>query len=379
MPGLLRVAYLCEFPTLLGGERSLLVFLEHARRVGIEALVVAPAPGLLAETLSRLGVERVDWPPGGRHAARLAPLFRERSPHIIHANSLMTADAAVALSRELSVPGVAHVRDILGVSAARRDRLAGLDHVIAVSEAVRTWLLGLGVPGERLSKIHNAVDADRLFEEASQGSLRRELGLDPDALLVGCIGQIALRKGQDLFLEAAARLARGSPRTRFVIAGERYSRKDESRRFEDGLHARAVTAPLAGRVHFLGYREEIESVLADLDLVVIPSRQEPLSRVLLEALAVGVPAVVTDVGGSAEILGDSGAGRLVPANDPAALARAMEVLLESDGERHEMSRRGPARARAFSPAAQVEAIRRVYDRVLRRRMGGSAAAELPEA
>jgi glycosyltransferase involved in cell wall biosynthesis len=368
VPGLLRVAYLCEFPTLLGGERSLLVFLEHAREVSIEPLVVAPGPGLLAEALARRGIERVDWPAGGRQAAaRLVPLLGKHDPHLVHANSLMTADAAAALSRELSVPGVAHVRDILGISTARRNRFAGLDHGIAVSEAVRSWLLGLGVPGERLSKIPNAVDADRLRKEVAAGSLRRELGLDRDTRLVGCIGQIALRKGQDVFLEAAAQLALESPRTQFVIAGARYSQKEESRLFEAGLRARAAEAPLAGKVHFLGYREDIASVLSDLDLVGVPSRQEPLSRVLLEALALGVPAVATDVGGSAEILGGSGAGWLVPADDPVALARAIEALLESEEERRAMSRRGPTRARAFSPGAQLEAIRGVYDRVLRQR------------
>ena len=176
VPTPIRVAYLCEFPTLLGGERSLLVFLEHAQTAGIEPVVVAPGPGPLSRALEESRIERIDWPPGGRHGAEgLAPLFRARGIHIVHANSLMTADAAHVLSGELLVPGVTHVRDIMSLSPARRARLASLACVITVSDAVRLWLHESGVPDERLSRIHNAVDGERLSRDVVSSSLRREL------------------------------------------------------------------------------------------------------------------------------------------------------------------------------------------------------------
>ena len=86
----------------------------------------------------------------------------------------------------------------------------------------------------------------------------------------------------------------------WLIIGQRFSEKEESRQFEAGLH-QAGAGPLAGRIHFLGVRDDIPEILNELTLLVHPARQEPLGRVLLEAAAAGVAVVATDVGGTREI------------------------------------------------------------------------------
>lgn len=359
-----RVSYLCEFPTLLGGERSLLTFLDHLESSGIEPVVVAPGSGPLAGELARRRIERLDWPAGGRHdVALLGPALRDRGVEVVHGNSLMVADAAVVLGKELAVPAVTHVRDIMTLSRARRQRLAELAAVVAVSDSVALWLRDSAIPRDRVVRIRNAVDVDALEQAARIGRYRRELHLPREVPLIGCIGQIAIRKGQDLFLEAASRIALALPQARFVVAGARYSRKKESREYEAELRARATVPPLAGRVDFLGFRDDIPSLLSDLDVLLVPSRQEPLSRVLLEALALGVPAVATDVGGTRELLDDGQTGLIVPPGDAVALAAAVGRLLTSPELGARLRQSGPRRARDFSPRLQVQAMRALYERI----------------
>jgi glycosyltransferase involved in cell wall biosynthesis len=177
------------------------------------------------------------------------------------------------------------------------------------------------------------VDLERFQPRPRSGYLHRELGLAPEADLVGTIGQICLRKGQDVFLRAATILSDKLPNVHCLIVGERWSDKSESRQFETDLHA-AATGPLAGRVHFVGYRSDVNRILGELSLLVHPARQEPLGRVLLEAAASGVPVVATDVGGTREISPPgSETARLVPPDDPEAMAAAVLRLMGDKGLR----------------------------------------------
>ena len=354
-----KVAYLCEFSTLLGGERSLLAFLQHAKEL-VSPVVVAPADGPLADALQRLGIERWDWPPGGRRKPEaLVPALRRRGIELLHSNSLMVADAAFALAAACGVPYVVHVRDIMNLSQARRERLCAAGGVVAVSEAVADWLRALGVDAGQLRVIYNAVDAEELRRVSVPGSVRRELGIGAEPL-VSCVGQIALRKGQDVFVEAAALVLAKIPRVHFALAGERYSQKPESEEFEFAIHERVRCRILQGRVHTLGYRQDVPSLLADSDVVAIPSRQEPLSRVALEALSLGVAVVATDVGGTSEILEGGRCGLLVPPDSPDDIAHAVVRLLTGAERRRQLGQRGEARAQHFSPERQVAAIERLY-------------------
>lgn len=362
----IRVVYLCEFPTLLGGERSLLTFLGHRTSIAIDPIVMAPGGERLAAALSDAGVRRIDWPRDGRrNPTAVADVLRPLDVALVHANSLMTSDIASAVGEVLCVPAVGHVRDIMNISSARRNRLARLARLIAVSDAVATRLGEQGLDPARIVRVYNGVDVERLRAAARVGALRAELGLTDSARLVGSAGQIALRKGQDLFLAAAIQVAETMPDVHFVIAGQRYSTKVESQTFEAELRALSDRPPLAGRTHWLGYRDDMSTVLADLDVLVVPSRQEPLSRVLLEGLALGVPAVATAVGGSPEILRGGEFGLLVEPDDAGAMARAVQTLLADAALCTRLKERGPMRiAEDFTPGANGAAIRALYDQIL---------------
>jgi glycosyltransferase involved in cell wall biosynthesis len=139
-------------------------------------------------------------------------------------------------------------------------------------------------------------------------------------------------------------LADELPQVHFVIVGERWSDKPESRQFERNLRA-AATGRLAGRLHLLGYRHDVDRILNELSLLAHPARQEPLGRVLLEAAASGVPLVATDIGGTGEIFPPaSRAARLVPPADPQAIGAAVRELVSREPLRNSLA--GAARRRA---------------------------------
>jgi glycosyltransferase involved in cell wall biosynthesis len=167
------------------------------------------------------------------------------------------------------------------------------------------------------------VDTDR-FSPAARLRLRprarAEIGAAEGEFLVGTSGRLVWEKGYRELIQAAERLGRrpGLPRLRFVVLG--------SGRDVGGIRARVDRAGLADRFVFLGYRLDPEIWLSALDLFVLASRREGLPMALLEALALGLPAVATDVRGSRELIPSGDTGRLVPLDQPEALADAIEEV-----------------------------------------------------
>ncbi len=337
-----NVLLLCEYPTISGGERSMLSTLDRVRRAGIDVTVIAPPEGPLAEALAAQGLEVLPFVfrdaagnrfPQERLRAELARLLERRRPDLLHANSLAMGRLSGPVAADLGLPSIAHLRDIIRLSARAVADLNLHARLLAVSEATRTFHVAQGLAAEKTHVLYNGVDLGRFQPRPRSGYLHRKLCLPPEADLVGTIGQICLRKGQDVLVQAEAILAEKLPNVHFVIVGERWSDKPESRQFEQALRD-AATGKLAGRLHFLGFRNDVDRVLNELCLLVHPARQEPLGRVLLEAAASGVPVVATDVGGTREIFPpDREAARLVPPDDPDAMAAAVLELVGDKGLR----------------------------------------------
>ncbi|MFO1095786.1 MAG: glycosyltransferase family 4 protein [Planctomycetaceae bacterium] len=197
----------------------------------------------------------------------------------------------------------------------------------------------------------HGVDTVAFRSTDRTGSLRRELGLPDESLLVAAIGQICLRKGQDVFAEAAVREASSLPAAHFLLIGSRHSAKRESIEYEHNLGSRFMQAGLAQRFHPLGERTDVARLLPEIDILVHAARQEPFGRVLLEASACGVPIIATDVGGTAEMLTNGEHALLVPPDDPAAIAEAVRRLV---GDRELASQLGRAASRHVADRFPIE-------------------------
>lgn len=174
--------------------------------------------------------------------------------------------------------------------------------------------------------VRNGIEVPPPPEEETVRALRRDLGLPAEAPVVGTVAVLRRQKRLDLWLRAAARLLELQPDARFLVVGDGPLRGE--------LEALAARPPLAGRVVFAGLQRDVWPYLAAMDLYLMSSEFEGLPLALLEALASGLPAVVTAVGGIPEVVDDGTDGRLVPFGDPAALARAAgEVLADPEQAR----------------------------------------------
>lgn len=317
------------------------------------------APRLARDGFEIHRVNLLDWyEPVGM--TELVRALRTTQPDILHTHS--PRDYYVGALATVGTPirnvGTRHQLHRINVRALKWPFLRRFRAMIAVSDAVREGLLASGIPPERLVTVPNGISMPEIVE--SPGALRRELGLDPDdAPVVGCVGRLCPTKGLDTLLWAVSLLRRRWPALQVVFIGGDSGDNGFARRL------RGMALDLRLSVRFCGYRDAAARLLPAFDLLAVPSRAEPFGLVTVEALARGVPVVVTRSGGSREIVRDEREGLLVPPDDPEALAEAIHRLLADHALRARCSNAGPLRvAERYTLARQVNATELVYNRVL---------------
>lgn len=375
-----RIAWLFEFAELNGAERSLMATLAGIRREGFTPVALAPTEGPLPQLLHAQNVEHVPFDVRDAEGRRkgtselqkeLVSRLRGLDVALLHANSLSMGRLSGPIVARLHVPSIAHMRDIYRLSRQAVNDMNLHTRLLAVSEAVRAFHIDQGVDEAKARVIYNGVDLKAFRPREASGYLHKKLELPANSLLFAAIGQIGLRKAQDVLLHAFARLAIQHPEAHLLIVGERHSQKDEAVQFAEDLEVRARQPDLHGRVHFMGHCNDVASLLPELRGLIHAARQEPLGRVLLEAAACGVPVVTTNVGGTREIFPlEEYGGLLVEADDVAALAFAWERLFD-DPVLHKRLADG-ARRRAceqFPLEKCVENLVMQYKEVLAQRGG----------
>ncbi|HWR97775.1 MAG TPA: glycosyltransferase [Candidatus Methanoperedens sp.] len=234
------------------------------------------------------------------------------------------------------------------------------DRVIYNSFAGRDYALSRGFSRRNAVVVPNGIDVARFRPDREGGRrVRGEWGVPPEAPLVGLVGRLDPMKDHEAFLDAAALVRRESPGVRFVCVGEGPGA------FAAGLRARAAQRGLEEALVWAGAREDMPAVYGALDVLALSSRGEAFPNVVGEAMACGVPCVVTDVGDAARIVG--GEGVVVPPQDPPALAAGLRLLLaEPPGERAARSARCRARiVSEFPRSALAAATGRELARVVR--------------
>jgi glycosyltransferase involved in cell wall biosynthesis len=318
-----------------GAEYQLHELLRHLDRARFTPRVFAlAAGGHWAAPIRALGVPLVELPRrGSRDLSRLGRLragLREFAPDVLHtilwpANSYGRL-AAIGLGIPVVIAAERNAirRPAWQVLAERLlDRVT--DAYLVNCEAVARLLVG----HERIARgkirvIPNGIDLERLppFATSREGA-RAALGLDPDRRLVAQVGRLAPQKDYPTFLTAAATVAAALPDVDFLIVG--------TGPLEAELRAAAERLEIAGRVRFLGLRDDVPAVLAGVDVLALTSLFEGFPNVLLEAMATGAVAVSTDVGGCGELVVPEETGLLVPPRAPAAVAEAVLRVLRDAG------------------------------------------------
>ncbi len=375
-----------------------ILFLDHSAALGgaelyLRDLVPAFAPpgevllleeGPFYDKLQAAGIpsDVIAAPEAVRHVAREAGLFsalravpgllhlawriarRARAFDLIYANSqkaLVVGSLAAQMARR---PLVWNLHDVLmpehfsamniRLAVMLSNRFARL--VIANSAASKEAFLQAGgrVP---VVVVHNGIDVERFaaIEPAQVAALRQELGLR-DGPVVGLFSRLAPWKGQHVFLEALAEL----PDVQAILVGDALFQDEQ--RYAEALCRRAAQPDLAGRVHFLGFRDDVPLLMQLVDVIVHTSvAPEPFGRVIVEGMLARRPVIATRGGGAMEIVRDGETGLLVPPGNVQALAAAVRYLLEHPDQARRMAEAGYQDARLrFS----VEAMRQKVHQAL---------------
>ena len=352
-----------------GGAEQLLVSAAphlNRERFEYEVAYVLPWKDALKPELERSGV-RAHCLDGGRGMGwilRLRNLVRSGSIDLVHAHLPFAAiGARVAVGGRLPIVYTEHNvwpryhRATYWGNALTFPRNR---HVFAVSDEVRRSiryprsLRGLRMPP--VETLHHGLDLSAVDRWAGADGVRRELGIPPDAPLVGAIGNLKPMKGQEHLLRAASLVRKQIPDARFVLVGLG-PREAELRRQADALG-------LDGTVTFTGFREDAPRIAAALDVYVQPSEAEGLPIALLEAMALRRAVVATSVGGTPEVIRGPEEGVLVPPRDPEALAGSILALLGDPQRRRDMGEAAEHRARGFDIRRAVRRIEEVYEELV---------------
>jgi glycosyltransferase involved in cell wall biosynthesis len=336
---MIEALLLCEYPSLNGGERSMLALVEAMHRGGVNVTFAAPSHGPLSDELRRREIEHIAWDvfdaDGKRKSLEsireeLQQILTRKKPNILHANSLSTARISGPVASKLGMPRLGHLRDIIKLNRTAIEDINCHDRLLAVSKATRDWHVRQGLAADKTFVMYNGVDTEQFKPRSSTGCLHDELGLPTEAVIALSVGQIGLRKGIDITFEGLRRVVGEFANLHLVVVGERNSTKDEAVEFERQLEQVAEETSLRGRVHFLGRRIDVADLLNEATFLIHAARQEPLGRVLLEAAACGVPTIASKVGGTEEIFPiKTQSALLVPPDDPIVIAEAIRQILTS--------------------------------------------------
>lgn len=385
----MRVLYVNHTSQISGAERSLLTLLEGLPSE-VSAMVAAPQ-GPFADAVHALEVpvNRLQGTAGslklhpwhtpvaaaqlGRAAVALGGLARRHRVDVVHANSIRAGIVSVLASRLGGAPAVVHVRDCLPPSAVSRAtrRLIGHGAAAVVSNSRYTQGHFLE-PGFRAPArvIYNAVDLER-FDPAriERSAARAELGLDPADVVLAVVAQLTPWKAQEDAVRIVGRLRAFHPGVRLLLVG---SAKFVARatRYDNVAYVRSLERlvdelGLRQEVLWLGEREDVPRVLRAVDIVLVPSWEEPFGRSVSEAMAMEVPVVATSVGGPAELISHGKEGLLLPPRQPERWAGALEALVGDPALRGEMGRAGRELAAVeFAAERHVDDVMSVYGEVV---------------
>ena len=370
----LRVAMIIQayHPHVGGAERQLMALVPLLQERGVDVHILTrrysglkPMAMINGAPVHRLPI------PGPKAVASLSftlsalPLLMKLRPQVIHAHELLSpTTTAVAAKRLLRIPVVAKVLrgGTLGDLAKLQRKPLGqqrvvtfrqqVDAFITISQEIDDELAAIGIAQAKRAFIPNGVDMNRFtpVDDQTKQALRLQLGL-PLGLTALFTGRLAAEKRIDQLVAIWPDVRALHPRANLLLVG---TGEEEAK-----LHQ------ISGEgVHFAGRTENVVPYLQTADLFILPSATEGLSNALLEALAVGLPAIATNIGGAPDVIQHDQSGWLIPPDQPEALRQAILTLFKDGERRDQFGRKGHERIQQnYSLITTADRLYSLYQQV----------------
>ena len=350
---LLKVAFFDGYhEAFYGSHQSLFTLVTHLDREKYDPVFVTTDEGIVADRFRSAGVETKILKPRGvgsvfgkavlefsliqkgraafdvmMHNLRVLRWLKKQDVRVVYVNDLRSMIFAGLSARLAGLPLLWYVRD---------DYRHGQFQALALRLATRVFVIADGVKRaftaaeqrkykEKFVTLFTGFDFSKYeYSQDQREAIRSELGIPLAADVVGIVGSITPRKGYEVLAEAAPAIAGDLPSVYFLAAG---GSLDGGKEYVEHVRSLISSAGLQKRFVWCGYRKDVETVIAAMDVLVLPSRSEGLPRTVIEALACGKSAVATDVGGVREIIVSSVHGQVIDVDDSQALADAVRKIL----------------------------------------------------
>ena len=307
---------------------------------------------------------------------RLYRIFKKEKFDILHTHTAKAGAVGRLAGRLAGIPVVIHTphgHNFYGYFNGFITRIIVLierglavltDKIIALTVLERSDYLKFGVAeNEKIALVYTGLELDDFLPKDPEG-LKAGLDINKEDKVVGYVGRLDSVKGAQFFVEAARICLLENPAMRFILIGEGELRSC--------LEKKVSSWGLKDKVRFLGWREDVADLMSIMDILVLPSLNEAVGIVLIEAQSLGVPVVASNVGGIPEIVKDKQTGILVRPGDPQEIAGAVNGLLSDPRKMQEMSAAARSWVRGkFKAGDMVRAISDIYQEALEEKNGGS--------
>ncbi len=369
----INILYLSSFGTLKwGGQKSLFFLVTNLDKAVFRPCVVLPTDEDLALKLREQNIDVVvqTLPPiisfnilsGFNALFSLLRLIKKYRIDLIHTDGPRNTFYAGLAARLKRIPLVWHIR---ASDRDRFDRILNLfpRKIILVADSLRERFSGIACD-DKFITIYNGVDLTEFRKVGQSDRVKRLLGIEEESiLLIAVFARVDSFKGQKYLVEACGRILSVLPTFHIVFVGG-----IEQQEYQRECLELAGSLNIQERIIFTGHRTEINDMLNEMDIVVLPSISgEAFSRAVIEAMAAGKPVIATDVGGAVEAVEEGITGFVVPPGDSNALAEKILLLSQNGDMRRKMGEAGRIRAeKLFSIEENVRKTERLYRELLGR-------------
>jgi glycosyltransferase involved in cell wall biosynthesis len=356
----MNVLFLDNEDTWRGGQEQLFTLIRGLHERGLQTALVAPEASALSRRVRELDVPHFPLRWKGEvnlgEIRALRCILSEKPWDLIHFNTPRGIAVAAALSRAAGVSVRVLSRRVdfpLRNMFSRWKYLYSADLIITVSSGIAETLILSGIPKQRLEVVYEGVDV----AEIESACRRRDY--PESAVVIGCVAFLSQEKGHATLLSAFAELYRRRPAARLVLVGDGPLRP--------ALERRVRQSGIGIGVRFLGFQEEVASILRGFDIFVLPSLSEGLSSGILAAMAASLPVVASNIGGIPELVLHETTGLLVPPQQTALLAGALEHLVDNSALRAQYGAAGRERVLShFTVDQKIKKTLAIYERLLAR-------------